>query len=213
MKLSLKTKNLPTVILFLVWCSSIYILFFIGFKDFWNDFISLFTELNKKNGIFLTFAPLLCFMLNGLLSSKVKEILVFWKISNPLPGSRAFTELARSDQRIDIRELERKLGGFPQEPHEQNSRWYKLYRQVDERIPVSSAHQSFLLARDLATISFLFLIITPWSIYISNQVSMTFLGIYIGIFLVQYIAFCIVANNHANRFVCNVLVEHCSIEK
>ena len=213
MKISLKTKNMPIVVLFLVWCSAIYILFLVGFKDFWNDFLTLFTELNQKNGTFLTLSPLLCFILTGVLSSKYKEILVFWKLRNPLPGSRAFTELAPKDYRIDLNELQRKIGSFPQQPEDQNRSWYRLYRQVDNQLTVASAHQYFLLARDLASIAFLFLVLTPWSIYFANQGSIKLLGIYVGIFIAQYIILCSVAQNHANRFVCNVLVEHCSTKE
>jgi hypothetical protein len=210
MKLSLKAKNSPIIVLFLVWCCAIYILFLVGYKNFWKEFSALFTELNEKNGIFLTLSPLLCFILTGLLSAKIKAILVFWRLSNPLPGSRAFTKLAPKDCRIDINDLKWRIGGFPQEPETQNSHWYKLYRQVDDRLTVTSAHQSFLLARDLASISFLFLILTPWPIYFYNQGSIKVLGMYIGIFFALYVILCLVAQNHANRFVCNVLVEYCS---
>lgn len=206
---SLKEKNKSIIILFLLWCIAIYILFLTGFKDFWSSFVSLFIELNQKNSIFIALSPLLCFILTGLLSPRIKAILVFWRLRNPLPGSRAFSELALSDCRIDINELEQKVGIFPQNPEDQNRKWYSLYRQVNNKLTVSKAHQCFLLARELASISFLFLVLTPWLIYFSGQISMTMVGLYICIFFAQYVLLCFVAQNHANRFVCNVLVEHC----
>lgn len=206
----LKTKNIPNIILFLLWCSAIYTLFLVGFENFWIDFSSLFKELSKKEGILFTLSPLLCFVLTGLLSPDFKAKLVFWRLKNPLPGSRAFTELGPKDCRIDISELRRKMGDVPEQPEEQNRGWYKLYKQVQNKATVTSAHQSFLLARDLAAISFLFLILTPWSIYFTEKEITVMLGVYISIFFIQYVVLCFVAQNHANRFVCNVLVEYSS---
>ena len=42
-------------------------------------------------GIWVIIAPLILFILNGIVSSNLKAILCFWRIKNPLPACRAFS--------------------------------------------------------------------------------------------------------------------------
>lgn len=207
---NLKTKNIPNLTIFLIWCLAIHILFLTGFKDFWKDFLSLFQELNAKDGVFITISPLLCLILNGVLSPNLKAILVFWRVKNPLPGTRAFTELGPKDYRIDIADLTRRIGNLPNEPEEQNRKWYKIYKIVQNHTTVKSAHQNFLLSRDLAAISFLFLIFSPSFIHFTKLEATNALGTYVAVLFLQYIILCLVAQNHGKGFVCNVLAEYCA---
>ena len=73
---------------------------------------------------------------------------------NALPGHRAFSRLVKKDSRIDEEKPKLKLGELPEEPKSQNSLWYSLYKKCSDAITVSEAHKTFLLARDLATVSF-----------------------------------------------------------
>lgn len=80
---------------------------------------------------------------------------------NALPGHRAFSRLVKKDSRIDEEKPKLKLGELPEEPKSQNSLWYSLYKKCSDAITVSEAHKTFLLARDLATVSFVFAIMGP----------------------------------------------------
>lgn len=205
---SLKTQNAPLIIIFLIWSLTLYLLFVLGFKDFWKELISLFSKVNATNGMAVALAPLLSFVLSGVISSNFKAILVFWLRTNPLPGSRAFTEIAPKDPRIDMGLLKKKIKKLPTEPEEQNKSWYNIYKQVEGTTSVDLAHKHFLLARDLAAISFLFLIITPWPLFFIYQ-NIKLSIIYSVIVLGEYALFCIVGQNSAKRFVSNVLAEYC----
>lgn len=206
--ISLKTQNAPLVISFLVLQTTIYIMFIIGFDDFWKETLLLFSQLNSKNSILIAAAPLLSFVLSGVISPNLKYNIIFWKIKNPLPGTRVFTKIAPQDVRIDLEVLKRKLNRIPEDPTEQNKLWYRLYKEIEDATSVRLAHKNFLLARDLATISFIFLVLTPWTVlFITKNINIS--GIYSLILLVEYVVFCIVAQNEGNRFVCNVLAEYC----
>lgn len=210
-KLSFKAQNIPLIILFLLWGITIYILFITGLEDFSSDLMSLFEELNAKEGFLVTIAPLLSFVTVHIIDSNTKAVLVFWKFRDPLPGSRAFSEIGPRDPRVDMRVLRERLGYIPTTPIEQNKLWYKIYKQVEGTISVDSSHKNFLLARDLATISFLFLILTTLPVLIiRHNIMITFAYVLIWVF--HYLVLCIVAQNTGQRFVSNVLATYCCME-
>lgn len=206
---SLKAQNIPLISLFLVWGVSLYIVFLMQFTDFWSQLTYTFENINVKNGCFITLVPLLVFIMSHLLNANQKAILVFWKINNPLPGSRAFTEIGPKDPRVDMNLLISNIKEIPYDPIEQNRTWYKLYKQVSDSTAVSSSHKNFLLARDLTAISFLFILFTPWSILLVNH-NVKMVLCYILIWLLHYLILRKVAINNGERFVSNVLAEYCS---
>jgi hypothetical protein len=83
---------------------------------------------------------------------KWKNILVFRRKRNPLPGCRAFSELADQDERIDKKALEKVVGSFPTDPRAQNQAWYKLYKRVEDLPVVLDVHGKFLLFREMTTL-------------------------------------------------------------
>lgn len=89
-------------------------------------------------------------VLNSQFSQKAKEVIVFWEWVNPLPGCRAFSELIHDDPRIDAGALEARFGPFPQDPVEQNKRWYRIYSEVRAEFAVVDASRGYLFARDYA---------------------------------------------------------------
>lgn len=164
-----------------------------------TDFKAILTL--RSSGILI--APLLLFIINGLLSSKQKAILVFWNFKNPLPGSRAFSLHGFRDSRVNMNELSHRYGAFPTSPEEQNSLWYKLYRQNIDDVVIQKSHRDFLLGRDLTSMCFLFIIIVA--------IPMLFFSIwplsawYLGFLLLEYLTILRVTQNHGRRFVTNVL--------
>lgn len=208
LKVSLKSQNIPLIIIFLVWSITLYVLFIVDTKNFCGDLMSLFGNINAKDGIILTLAPLIAFIMSNFLSSKAKAVLVFWKLKNPLPGCRAFSEIGPKDPRIDMNIINDKIV-IPTNPEDQNRVWYKISKKFEDTVSVSSSHREFLLARDLTSISFLFLTFTPCTLLIIGKDTKIVL-MYVILWLTQYIILCKVSQNNGERFVSNVLAEFCS---
>jgi hypothetical protein len=203
---SLKEKNAPIVVIFIVWCLALYAVFVISPTDFWGKLQSIFKEFNAKDGLILIISPILTLILTGLISSDNKAKLVFWRYRYALPGHRAFSEVVKHDARINVKQLAQKMGSIPKGPKEQNSQWYSIYKRYSEAPMVMHSHKNFLLARDLCSISFLFALIGPWGLLLHGHRSYTVL-VYASVMLAHYLLLMAVARNHGNRFVCNVLAE------
>jgi hypothetical protein len=168
---------------------------------FANDKLSVFFDVKS---ILFILSPIISLILSSLLSNSIKEVLVFWRVRDRLPGCRAFTCLIKKDTRIDCLELERLVGSFPDDPAEQNRLWYKFYKGCEDDKIVIGSHRDFLLTRDLCSISFLLImILLPISLmFFQNNV----LKISYSLFLVvQYLVLSIASKNFGNRFACNVL--------
>lgn len=172
--------------------------------------LQIMASLTKDTAPQLTSAVLLPPIVLWLCSSMdpdLKHRLVFWRWRNVLPGHRAFSVHAHQDPRFDVAILKKKIGKFPVEPREQNARWYKLYKEVQDESSVVDAHRSFLLFRDLAAMSVLLAALT----------GVTFIGVGLGwhratfatiMLLGQYLLAVIASRISAHRFVRNVLAEH-----
>lgn len=147
-------------------------------------------------------APLsivLVVVLNGLIDAQTKARLVFWKWHHPLPGSRAFSELAKADPRIDIETIRRKLGRLPRSPQKQNAAWYGLYQSVKHDPSVSTNHREYLFARDYASLSALMLAPLACLGFWYSENSFAALG-YAAILILQYLTVRKVASNFGYRF-------------
>ncbi|MDE2102110.1 MAG: hypothetical protein KGL39_32995 [Patescibacteria group bacterium] len=144
-------------------------------------------------------------VLNALPSSDLKATLVFWRLKHALPGHRAFSVLAKKDSRINPQRLKAIFkGSLPVDPAEQNATWYKLYRTVREDVIVESSHKLFLLLRDYAALSVMFLIIFgPWALIAMADKGAA--AVYAGIMLAQYLIVRQAAYNAGIRMVTNVM--------
>jgi hypothetical protein len=180
------------------------LIFPVCFKTLTNDFdiVLIFKALG------VSIAPLLLFLLNGLMSSHQKAVLVFWKLKNPLPGSEAFSKLSKNDTRIDRAKLKNVYGSLPKSPIEQNKLWYKIYKKNISNTIVSDSHRAFLLARDLTSLCILFVIFLGIPVLIKGQWPIALY--YFVYLLLQYVVIVIGAQNRGKRFVTNVLaIESC----
>jgi hypothetical protein len=167
---------------------------------------TILSSFSFQKGTLAILLPLLTVILNGILPNNLKAILVFWKIKDPLPGSRVFTNLALKDPRIDLEKIRQKYGDLPSLPNEQNRLWYKIYKQHQSKITIVESHKDFLLTRDLASVSAIFLVCFSLSvIFLSGAIKVKF-G-YIVFLIFQYIILARVSKNYGERFVCNVLAE------
>lgn len=99
--------------------------------------------------------PAVAALLLGLISWAVprewKETLIFWRLGERcLPSSRAFSQIATSDPRIDAASLSDQLGTFPIGPSKQTAAWYAIYRRHVNEPSVEDAHGAYLLYREMA---------------------------------------------------------------
>lgn len=200
-EINLKAKNSSMLWMYFLFNTSVFlgVFFATNINAIVHDFNSILTI--RTSGILI--APLILFLVNGILSSNQKACLVFLRIKNPLPGARAFSKHAKKDPRIDLQRLTALHGPFPASLEGENALWYKLYRSNKNEITVIKSHQDFLLARDMASITFLFIFLAgvPMLFLGTSPISYWFLlALLFEFFLVAR-----VAQNHGRRFVTNVL--------
>jgi hypothetical protein len=203
---SLKSKNVPILITFAIWCLALYIVFLTGTGDFWSRLVSLFRDLSAEDGVVVVMAPILVFVLTSIISSDNKARIVFWRRRHALPGHRCLSELAPKDPRIDMQALEDRLGSLPSDPRMQNTKWYELSRRCAGLPRVEEAHREFLLARDLCAVSLVVSVVGPLSVFVLQR-SVLWALLYLLVMALHYLAFAVTARNKGNRFACNVLVE------
>jgi hypothetical protein len=146
-------------------------------------------------------------LLSAVVPQNIKAMFVFWKVKNPLPGSEAFTRHAPADPRIDLTALKKNVGAWGTEPSEQNSLWYRLYKEVGSETAVVEAHKAFLLFRDMAIVSLLLAIVVPLGFWLTN-VERNAVTFSLLLFSLQYVAAALAARYSGVRFVTNVLAEH-----
>lgn len=166
-----------------------------------------------ESGIITAVLAVLTFILNGLLTSNIKASLVFWKRKNALPGYNIFTNLSDEDSRIDKSILKRKYGELPVKPHEQNRLWYKIYKQYEYDPMIFDSQRNFLISRDMASLSIIFIFIFPLVasiLYYLFNIPFKWLLGYVCILIIQYVVLMIVSRNWGNRFAFNVLAKSCA---
>lgn len=150
--------------------------------------------------------PIVTLVLNGILPTHVKEILVFWRLKNPLPGCRAFSQLAPMDPKVDPAELRRRYGEFPQAPEEQNRLWYKIYKKHHDNPAIVQGLRAYLMSRDLAGISFCLLFLGVALVVITTP-SRQMVALYLSALVVQYLLLALTARFAGDRLVCNSLAQ------
>lgn len=142
--------------------------------------------------------------LDGILPARFRDRLVHLRWNDPMPGSRAFSDIVKTDSRIDIKNLKAKHGRFSKKPADQNKLFYKLYQSVAKLASIESGHKSYLLTRDLATITYILttpaVIMACYPIFDKSKAGIIAIA---GISLA--IIFSVAAKNHSGRFVANVL--------
>lgn len=201
--MSLKTKNSPYIIVFSIF---LYIGFALvnGFNLNIIDKIVISRKgLIVGEPILSLFFYVLSLILNYFLPSEWKNRLIYLRWQNPLPGCRAFTKLAKKDNRISYEDLVAQYGELPENPKDQNILWYKIYKKKQADEVVRDSHGRWLLFRDMFAITFIILVpsavFTFW--YSGIEKGILFALTYCILVLVLWIC----ARNTGNRFACNVL--------
>lgn len=165
------------------------------------------TQLGLYRALGAAVLPIVVLLLMNVMSSNFKAMLVYWKPYGWLPGCEAFTKYGPADHRVDMVQLKKNVGAWADEPKEQNSKWYKLYKQVETIPEVAYAQKDFLMYRDMAVLSLSLIVIAPLGLHIAD-VRTKAMWIGAAMFVVQYVLTAISARNAGERFVCNVLAVH-----
>ena len=150
--------------------------------------------------------PVATLILDGIVTSEFKAVLIYRKWRNPLPGHEAFTLHGREDCRVDMDALEAEHGPLPTDPSAQNQLWYKLSKATADRASVDEAHYAWLFTRDLTNLSFALLIVTL-GLASMFQVSGWEWIVLVGAQGLLYVVLSQVAANKGIRFVTTVLAE------
>lgn len=151
--------------------------------------------------------PVLVLLLVNVLSSTVKAMLVYWKPLGWLPGCEAFTKYGPADPRVDMVALKKNVGGWTNDPRDQNSKWFKLYKLVEKVTEVAATQKDFLMYRDMAALSLPMILLAPLGLHLANA-SNGAMWTAAGMFLVQYVLTAVSARHAGERFVSNVLALH-----
>lgn len=156
-----------------------------------------------------TVMPVVVLLIVNVLPHNVKSMFVYWKPFGVLPGTEAFTKYGSADPRIDMTALKKNVGALPADPREQNSKWYKLYKQVATEPEVAEAQKLFLMYRDMAVMSLELVVLLPVVLLVVGAESpVPWLAA--GLFFLQYLVAAFSARWSGIRFVCNVLAIHSS---
>lgn len=205
-RISLKTQNLPVFSLFIGWCSTLFIMFLSTPPASFDRLSLILASVTSKESLLVALGPIIVLVVSGVLSPQLKATLVYWRTFHALPGHRAFSVYCKKDTRINLTALEKKIVSFPSDPDDQNRQWYKLYKENSEKTIVVNSHRSFLLSRDLAAASAIAAVILPLSLFLYTKIFWNAVGLFL-ILSMHYITITLVARNHGERFVCNVLAE------
>lgn len=149
-------------------------------------------------------AGIVMLVLQELFPRSVKEVLVFWRLRDRVPGCRAFTGIAPKDPRVDPTDLAVLLSSTPMTPTEQNALWYKWLKATEGDPAIADNHRRFLILRDSAVLLALLTLATPvlllWPA--SDPARTLILG---GGVLLTYVVMALSARNAAVRLVGNVV--------
>ncbi len=134
-----------------------------------------------------------------------KETLIFWRIGKRcLPSSRAFSQIAISDPRIDMASLSNQLGSFPIEPAKQTAVWYAIYRKHMIEPSVEDAHGAYLLYREMTGLVGIFLaavLVTGPLFHVSWRLTASS----VSLLVIEYLVVMFAARHSAQHMVANVL--------
>jgi hypothetical protein len=203
----IKSENRKWLILYLLLHIVIFALFTGLIKFNLSDADQLISKLKNPQGFLPLSVAILIIVLEGLFKNSVKEFLVFWRIKHRLPGHRAFTKVGPGDPRIDMERVKKLFpDDLPNDPEKQNKEWFRLYREYQNELQVFYSHKAFLMTRDLAALTVIFI---PLSVsghfLIGSDPRMLFYHMLILVILFTGIS--LSARHYGERFVANVLAE------
>lgn len=149
-------------------------------------------------------AGVLLLVLQDLIPRPVKEVLVFWRLRDRLPGCRAFSGVAKRDPRVDPTDLAVLLPVTPMTPTEENALWYRWLKSVETDPAIADSHRRFLALRECAVLLFLLALVSPVLALVPEAGRQVSLHLAIGC-AVAYLLVAVAARNAGVRLVSNVI--------
>ncbi|WP_062782612.1 hypothetical protein [Novosphingobium capsulatum] len=143
-------------------------------------------------------------LLQEIVPRPIKEMLVFWRWRDRVPGCRAFSVIAPADQRIDPVDLQILLPRQSLTASEENALWYRWFKSVESDPGIADNHRRFLILRECTVVLLMLFLATPLLLFLKTtpQLSLpTFMG---GLFLC-YVVVAFAAQNASKRLVGNVI--------
>jgi len=203
----IKSENRKWLIGYLLLHIVIFALFS-GFINFClSDADQLISKFKDPQGFIPLTAAILIIVLEGIFKNSVKEFLVFWRFKNRLPGHRAFSHIGPRDPRIDMERVKKLFPhGIPVDSKEQNNEWFRLYRQYQDELQVFHSHKAFLLTRDLASLTVVFIPLAILGHFLLGS-KPQMLVYHLLTIVVLFVLISLSARHYGERFVANVLVE------
>lgn len=201
---SLKSLNMKWLVL-LAATDVLFVYLFVA-PDLVNGVTTL-TQIGIGRMLTTMVMPVVVLLVVNVLPHDVKSMLVYWKPLGVLPGCEAFTKYGARDPRIDMMALKENVGALPTDSAGQNSKWYKLYKQIPNEPEVVEAHKLFLMYRDMAVLSLPLIVLVPLSLNLVGATGWT-IALAASLFIVQYLLTALSARWSGIRFVCNVLAIH-----
>lgn len=122
-------------------------------------YIALATALSKnmafelavfdRNSLITVVLSILCAAIQDVAPRNIKEVLVFWRLTDRLPGHRAYTEVCVGDTRIPAVYLEKVCRQHGTAHSAQNAFWYKSYQKCRSDPRVKHENYRYILWRDM----------------------------------------------------------------
>lgn len=196
---SIKSQILPLLVAVLV-ADALFVAIVAGLVD--SDWLSMS---NAKRAGSAAILPVLALLLVNAIPAAWRDRIGHLRWTSPLPGNRAFTEYGPQDDRINMAALERMHGPLPSIGKEQNTLWFKLYKDVGSEVSVIESQKRYLLFRDLATMSLMLFLASP---SLATVFDWQVVGWAALTFVLQTALCAVTSRNTGIRFVANVLVLH-----
>jgi hypothetical protein len=210
-----RAQNLPVALLVTILYTAILLSVITSKTRPFDNFAHYFNSLSAEDGIFIFLSPVISIILSYAFANNLKEMLVFWRLQEILPGHRAFTEIMTSiephvvEDHLRTRMLEKKIidiDELPTDPAEQNAAWYKIYRTYveakDEK--VISRSNNYVMLRDSATIACVFLLFGTLGLMLTHT-NVHWIPFYVVATLAIYLLLASGARNGAKTLVHYVL--------
>lgn len=180
------------------------------------DFQELIATQGQADGAWRWLVPVLTsamyLFLIRLVPTEWKEVLVFWRFKDRLPGHRAFSVFAHSEPRVSLKKLVELHGTLPSKPTNQNALWWQMSKRHGEVPGVLDAHKDYLLFRELAYLNLAvgLLLVIPGAMAGLLNLKLS-LGLLLAV-ITATVMLSISARNAAKRFVQTVLAEECLLK-
>lgn len=204
--ISLKSLNMPSIVATtLINAGLLY--FFSQGVEIDAQVVTSFLTNWKLSGLAAAVSTAAIGALSLMLPRQVKDALVYLRWPYAAPGHRAFSIYAQRDIRVDYDRLKAKIPELQDQwsltPEIENKVWYRIFKQHEKVPAISHAHRMWLMFRDLASLTYLFLgafIIV--GLYCKPDVNWAF---YLIIVLLELLVFWRAAWNSGEQLICNVL--------